>query len=509
LRAGERLDPAASKTILSRIVSTSDQPVLVTTPRAHHYKFIGIEFSGDGSKVVHSLISLSAETYEEREQTGSFVFDRCFVHPAEINANSLSSPSKYRTVERGIQANVKDFWLINSYVAGFTGYNPDGSILVSMGVFMDVGPGPFHVINNYIEAWYSNVFLGGADAPAIPAHTATVAPGATIGSATLSTVEGLKVGDLMAFELSQPPYGIARVTNIDGRSITFVPETARDQPFPTAPLSPGKAQWQGDVLHDVEIKHNTLTKRPEWDSYSQPKNWVEIKAGRRVVIEGNLMTSGTPTNIAITVRNQNGSSPWIEINDLVFRYNKLVNFKDPAFGIQLKDNEKVTGESGNVLIEQNLLVGSTAPNSRFFLTHGGFGITFQNNTVLNRGSAAVGDAVPTRNLVIRNNIFGNGEYGLTCTIGDGRKENCWPGLQLKRNIIVDSRVEQKNSGPLERLYPPGNIFRDSPEQIGFVDLMAGNYRVGSRSPAKGAGTDGKDIGVDMDLLNAALPGASR
>ena len=74
-------------------------------------------------------------------------------------------------------------------------------------------------------------------------------------------------------------------------------------------------EWRRPARRRDPGQHSTH-KRPEWDSYGQPKNWLEVKAGRHIVIDGNLMTSGTPTNIAITVRNQNGSSPWIEINDL-------------------------------------------------------------------------------------------------------------------------------------------------------------------------------------------------
>lgn len=502
--SGERLDPAASERALARLISTSDQSILKTAPLAHHYKFIGIEFTSDGSKFIHSLINLGAETtFDQREQTSNFIFDRCFVHPPEISAANLANASKYRQVERGIQANVKEFSLINSYVAGFTGYDAQNSILASMGVFMDVGPGPFHVINNYIEAWYSNIFLGGSDAPALPQHTATVEAGATIGQATLSNVEGLSAGDLIAFELAQRPYGIGRVTSINGKTVTFTPEMARDQKFPGPPVSPGRAQWNGAVLHDVEIRGNTLHKRPEWHPYSEPKNWIEFKAGRGIVVEGNVMTSGTPTNITITVRNQNGSSPWIEIKDLVFRNNKLVNFKNPGFGIQLKDNEKVTGESGGLLIENNLLVGSTAGNSSFFLTNAGYRVTFQHNTVFNAGSIAAGDGFPTRNLVLTDNILHSGEYGMSCFIGNGNVKTCWPDLSMTGNVIVDNRVEQKSNGPLQRFLPAGNIVLETDADVGFVDAKGGDYRLADRSRVKRKSANGRDPGVDMDALMKA------
>src|SRR5262249_56905740 len=111
-------------------------------------------------------------------------------------------------VERGIALNVTDGWVQNSYIAGFTGNYPNGgSIQASEAVLMDAGPGPLHVINNYLEAWYSSVFIGGADAPALPEHTATVSGVGTIGTAPLSTVRDLAVGDLGAVKLADPPPG--------------------------------------------------------------------------------------------------------------------------------------------------------------------------------------------------------------------------------------------------------------------------------------------------------------
>ena len=375
---------------------------------------------------------------------------------------------------------------------------------------MDGGPGPLHVVNNYLEAWYSSVFLGGADAPPLPEHTATVSSAGTIGTATLSTVLDLAIGDLVAFKLSDPPagqtqpiWGVGRVTGIKGNTINYMPLTAQYQSFQIPPMSPGEARWNGDVLHDVEIRGNTIVKRPEWDGYSQPKNWIEVKAGRRITIEGNLMTSGTPTNMTFTVRNQNGSSPWIEISGLTFRYNKLVNFKNPGFGIQLQDNEKVTGQSGNLVIENNLMTASST-DSRAFLTIGGHDVVFSHNTILNAWSLGDGGGLPTQNLTLIDNIVNNGEYGLSCFIGNGARSTCWPGLLIQSSVIVDNQ----SVGGLSSIYPSGNFFPTSGPAVGWVDPASDNYSLSASSPYKGKASDGTDPGVDMNGLLAALGGAA-
>src|SRR5262249_55792935 len=56
------------------------------------------------------------------------------------------------------------------------------------------------------------------------------------------------------------------------------------------------------------------------------------------------------------------------------------------------------------------------------------------------------------------------------------------------------------------IYPPGNFFPSSLAAVGFVDLAGGNYRLAPSSAYKNAGTDGTDIGANIDALEAATAG---
>jgi uncharacterized protein (TIGR03437 family) len=519
LPAGVRLDPGQQGGLLAKLVATGNEAVIQTVPGASGYKLIGLDITSNGAQFIPVLVNFGLDaTWTQRETMTNFVVDRCFVHPAEISSSSLANASQYRTSERGLQMNVKDGWLINSYVAGFTGYYPNtSSIMASMGVFMDVGPGPLHVLNNYLEAWYSNAFFGGADASAIPAHTATIGAGATVGQATLTAVTDLAVGDLIAFQLNLPPagssssayqWGIGQVTGIAGTTVSFTPRTATYQGFGSAPIGGGLAQWKGDVLHDIEVRQNTLVKRPEWSDYSQPKNWVEVKAGRHVVIDGNRMVSGRATNVAFTVRNQNGSSPWIEINDLQFTNNWLTNFKGPAFGVQLQDNEKVTGLSGNITVRNNLLEGSTDSSSGLLYLESGYNLTFAHNTVLNNYTLAQGATAGFLGLVVKDNIVRNGQYGMNCSVSPGGINTCWPNLGMTGNVVIDNRFDT-SAGSLASIYPTGNYYPPSDSAVGFLDQTNGNYRLAASSPYKGAASDGTDPGVNLDAMLAALSGAAQ
>jgi uncharacterized protein (TIGR03437 family) len=55
--------------------------------------------------------------------------------------------------------------------------------------------------------------------------------------------------------------------------------------------------------------------------------------------------------------------------------------------------------------------------------------------------------------------------------------------------------------------PSGNFYPAIVTDVGFVDFAGGNYRLTSSSPYSKAGSDGKDVGVDFDQLNAALGGS--
>src|ERR1044071_1410400 len=54
------------------------------------------------------------------------------------------------------------------------------------------------------------------------------------------------------------------------------------------------------------------------------------------------------------------------------------------------------------------------------------------------------------------------------------------------------------------LYPQKNFFPPSLDRVGFIDLAGKTFRLSSSSAYKNAATDGKDVGVDFDVLKAAL-----
>ena len=84
--------------------------------------------------------------------------------------------------------------------------------------------------------------------------------------------------------------------------------------------------------------------------------------------------------------------------------------------------------------------------------------------------------------------------------GSPTLERYFPRGVIEKNVMVGARGGQ---------YPERNFFPGSPKGVGFVDPARGDYRLAADSRYKKAGTDGKDPGVDMDELAAALSADDR
>jgi hypothetical protein len=62
-----------------------------------------------------------------------------------------------QSLKRGVTLNSATTEVINSYVAGFKVVGQDSQALMGWN-----GPGPFRIVNNYLEAAGENVLFGGA-----------------------------------------------------------------------------------------------------------------------------------------------------------------------------------------------------------------------------------------------------------------------------------------------------------------------------------------------------------
>jgi hypothetical protein len=519
--SGQRIDPARHAAAMPRLVGSSGNFVIIAAAGAHHYKFIGIEITTNGNPDIYTpdLVNLGAYfTREQRLDTNHFVFDRMFLHAPEITPANLFPTSVERTVGRGMALGISEVWVTNSYLAGFSGKYPKsssaaGQNIDSYGIYSDGGPGPIRIINNYIEAQFNNIFIGGAGMPST--NTATVSD-TTSTSGTFSNVENLAVGDLVAFAYARctpalssnvyaKPWETGRVTAINGKSVSFTIVKAQNSCAAGPPDNGGIARWNGDHIHDVEIRRNTLNKPDVWNAFSNPKAWIEVKEAQNLIVDGNDMYSGVGTAIALTVRNQDGASPWSTIENVTITNNKIRGYKW-GFSLMMTDNEQPSMMGNNIAIKNNLFSeprGADQSAVNFLQLVGGHNITVQHNTLIQPGSPVVSD-LATPNFVFKDNIVANYQYGMQCTVQPNSLSSCWPGLVMSGNVIIDTRWD-KGDGSLSNRYPVGNYYVNSPNDIGFVDMVKGNYELAPNSKFRGRASDSKDPGCDITALKAALP----
>lgn len=146
---GQRVRPGELAHSMPKIFAPNSGVAVGTAQRAHHYKFIGIELApAADAKYVYSVVDLGAGNYKSLDQfPHDLVFDRCYVHSSGLGK-----------ARRGFALNSADTTIVGSYISGFAGEGDE-----TQGIGGWSGPGPFHIVNNYIEGGGQNIMFGGGD----------------------------------------------------------------------------------------------------------------------------------------------------------------------------------------------------------------------------------------------------------------------------------------------------------------------------------------------------------
>jgi len=424
---GTRITPAY-KSVLPKIVSDGVRPALDTAPGAHHFRFVGVEFTvAANASSTDGLIELGAGSSPQGsldQVPHHLTFDRVYVHGSAKGA-----------LRRGFALNSAWTAIINSYISDVHEVGTDSQAIVGWN-----GPGPFKIVNNYLEAAGENVMFGGAD-PAI--------------------------ADL--------------------------------------------------VPSDIEIRRNHFFKLLSWrrgePGYAGTpwtvKNHFELRNARRVLIDGNLFEQTWQdgrdgASIVFAVRNENGGAPWSTVEDVAFT-NNIVRHAGAGIAMYGWDDTFPSRLTHRILIKNNLF--DDVSSARW----GGSGQLFQalkgiddlvidHNTGFQDGSIGFADGGKHTRFIYRNNLSTHSLYGVHgAATGTGLETltTYFPDSVFERNVLV---------GGTAGLYPTNNFFPSSLDEVGFVDFARRNYRLSDLSPHKNRGTDGKDIGADLDAIDAALAG---
>lgn len=246
---------------------------------------------------------------------------------------------------------------------------------------------------------------------------------------------------------------------------------------------------------DIEIRGNHLDKRPEWFGKATVKTLFEIKNAKRVDFSGNLLTNNwSGSALRITVRNQDGGSPFSTIEDVAIHDNVISNAGE-GINILGKDDSYPSQTLQRLTITNNLFLGiggrGVEGSAYFVQVADGNTITISNNTVLNTGNiATLYGTLPTA-FVFRDNITGHGNYGIHGPI-DLKSDQARSMFQ--NNIFVNlNRVSSDGFA-----YPPGNAMLRDLGEVGFINPDAGDYRFAPNSKTR------RGVGCDVSKLSPEL-----
>ncbi|HYC79497.1 MAG TPA: hypothetical protein VEC17_00535 [Candidatus Binatia bacterium] len=475
--AGQRVGPQHASAMFKIKSGGSNTEAIVTNDRAHNYRLVGIEVEDAVSDDSNVLILLGPQdsycaTVTEPYKICSpsvlsnypynLVLDRMYIHGHTTH-----------NVKRGVELNSKSAAIVDSYISEIHTVGQDTQAIGGWN-----GPGPYKIVNNFLAGAGENILFGGAD------------------------------------------------PRVDG-------------------LTPA----------DIEIRKNHVYKPLTWrvgdPSYNgrawAVKNLFETKNAKRILVDSNIFEnnwSHGQTGVAILIKpeNQSGGCLWCTSEDITFTNNIV---KNSGGGISLQGNDyddpTSTGVvqrlkfSNNLFILDgdkwgNLATGAKAADHFILMTSGGyengpFDVEFSNNTALHTGTminmdgrSPDGVTYFTRDrFVYINNIAQHNRYGIFGSnkgSGDAAIAAYLPGAVITKNILMGTRPAPDTRN-WSSLYTnnPGNYFPKTWADVGFMDMVGNNFQLASTingvaSPYKNAGTNGKDLGVDVAALNLATAGVA-
>ncbi|MFN0085086.1 MAG: hypothetical protein ACKVX9_06840 [Blastocatellia bacterium] len=372
-----RITPSHAN-VLPKIVTPNASPAIEAAGGAHHYRFLGVEITAAASApFVYNLMLLGEKETTLAQLPHNLIMDRVYIH---------GRPNF--TLRRGIALNSATTSVINSYISDCHEVGADSQAIGGWN-----GPGPFKIVNNYLEGAGENFILGGAD---------------------------------------------PRIANLVPSDIEF----RRNHCF--KPLSwrigdPSYAGTPWGVKNLFELKN---AQRVLIDGNFFEHNWTMAQNGIAILF---------------TVRNQDGQAPWSVVQDVTFTNNIVRKVGGGINLLGIDDNNPSLQTSrvriaNNLLDEVDGTRWGGAGIGIQFVSRPR-DITIENNTILHSGNIlAVGDA-PTEGVILRNNLFPHNEYGIK---GDNRDSGnatittYLPNSVIRKNVMVGAPAARY---PADNFYP--------------------------------------------------------
>ncbi len=274
----------------------------------------------------------------------------------------------------------------------------------------------------------------------------------------------------------------------------------------------GGATMTNLVPSDIIIRGNHIAKPAAWKTAKWlVKNLIEFKAGKRVLIEENLIEGNWVSGqqgyaIMLTPRSENGQcAQWCTIQDFTFRWNHV---RRTGSGMNLTsdpDND-LANPGARFAFENNLW---DEINSGIYSGQGRLWLAWSadlNDVVFSHNTGFAGDAMLLfaerylNRIEVEDNIIGStAGYGVWS--GNGQPQGT---ATLNYHISGWTYLRNVSFGIPASVHPTGNWYPSGVTGIGFASPSTGDWSLTASSPYKGKGEGGSDPGVDYQQLKSRL-----
>ena len=362
LPEGKRVGPAQRNLFAKLQTSTAGESVIKTTPGSHHYRFVGIEVStAKSDQKAYELITIGDARQTEADVPHDIVIDRSWIHGWDT-----------QDVQRGVSLNGKDITVSNSYINEIHGRGYDTQALCGWN-----GPGPFKILNNYLEAAGENILFGGAD----PSISGLIP--------TKIEIRGNFLFKPLRWNMKDPSYG--------------------------------GIHWSIKNLLEIKMGRDVTI-----DGNWLENCWGDAQIGYAVLF---------------TVRNQDGKAPWATIENVTFTNNVVKNSeqgfqllgKDSPNISQRANGVKITNNLF-IGISNRFLTMTEYPN--VMLSHN---THFQGGNIMSLYGEPSPGFVYTDNITNRA-PNGYGIFGDSAGEGNPALARYAPGVSIKRNVIIGANA---------------------------------------------------------------------
>lgn len=453
---GVRISPAW-RSQMARLALNSTALPNETDAGAHHYRFIGIEFTTADPSAYYegSLLRVSGSSHH-------IVIDRCYLHGYDYPGATA----------RALIMDGAHVALINSYV-DIANYQYYGFALL-----VHEGPGPGKVQNNFIQGPGITLFWTD-NSPAIQSDYEIRRNWIYANDRYRQgspTSDGRRYMHRQPLELKR-----GRRFVIDGNIFDnwWADEQGGAETLVFTPRGGFRFDGNEFEISDITISNNLLRK---------------VAGGVSIAAINGVDAGGyQQTRVTKRFRIANNLA-------LIDGFHACCGWVTGARGLTLR----LQGGVEDVTFEHNTVYRQTGSGPRLLSLNDEAmeGLVYRNNIVWFNNANQIGG------------LFFNGQYptgGLIPFTPKGILDG-WavripdPSYIFSNNVIPGA--EPGDTARYQGQFPPGNFWPGDgvtgENAIMFQNPTAGNFRLRAESPYKRVATDGQDVGVNMNVLESAL-----